>query len=333
MPFADPAGQNMLKTVHVENFTAFSKADLSFSPGLNVITGESGTGKSHLLKLCYTVLKTAESFGAREPARTVAERAFASNLLDFFRPESLGRLVARRHGIHPAVVSAAWGREGFVRFSFSARNREKVSIHGRVHEMPDASVLFLPASDILPVFPGFQACLEGRELFFDGTWLELARALNPAPLKGPYAEKTAHLAGFLEKVLGATVVKKDNRFCFVSKKGRDRLEAALVAEGHRKLGMLAWLIRNGELRTGSSLFWDAPDACLGHGLIVQLAGFMAELSKVMQVTIATHSSILLQELKILQEQEKLSLVRYFGLPFAGSRAGNSLGFAPVAPDA
>lgn len=47
----------MLKTLTLKNFTVFPTAELEFSPGLNVIVGENGTGKSHLLKLGYAVLR------------------------------------------------------------------------------------------------------------------------------------------------------------------------------------------------------------------------------------------------------------------------------------
>ena len=43
----------MLKTLAVKNFTAFPEAQLDFAEGLNVIIGENGTGKTHLLKLPY----------------------------------------------------------------------------------------------------------------------------------------------------------------------------------------------------------------------------------------------------------------------------------------
>ena len=43
----------MLNRLHVQNFTVFADATFEFSPGLNVIVGTNGTGKSHVLKLAY----------------------------------------------------------------------------------------------------------------------------------------------------------------------------------------------------------------------------------------------------------------------------------------
>lgn len=48
----------MLKSLDIKNFTVFSNARLEFSKGLNVIIGDNATGKSHLLKLGYSVIHT-----------------------------------------------------------------------------------------------------------------------------------------------------------------------------------------------------------------------------------------------------------------------------------
>ena len=40
----------------IKNLTVFSEAELNFGGGLNVFVGENGTGKTHLLKIAYSVL-------------------------------------------------------------------------------------------------------------------------------------------------------------------------------------------------------------------------------------------------------------------------------------
>lgn len=46
----------MLKTLHLQNFTVFSEETFHFGENVNVIVGENGTGKSHLLKAIYAGL-------------------------------------------------------------------------------------------------------------------------------------------------------------------------------------------------------------------------------------------------------------------------------------
>ena len=41
--------------VKLENFTVFDSLDLEPSPGINVLVGANGTGKTHLMKVCYAV--------------------------------------------------------------------------------------------------------------------------------------------------------------------------------------------------------------------------------------------------------------------------------------
>ena len=172
----------MLNKLHIENFTVFRKADLEFSSGLNVITGDNGSGKSHLLKLGYAILKTLESFGDKFPAKEIAERGLAGNLVDIFRPETLGRLASRVQGSSSSSVSATWNQKGRLDFSFSTRKTEKVDILSTPQYVPlGSSTLFIPPKEIISVFEGFQGALEKRELAFDGTYLALAKALNPAP--------------------------------------------------------------------------------------------------------------------------------------------------------
>ena len=52
----------MLQSLRIRDFTVFKGADLTFAPGLNVIVGANGMGKTHLLKLPYAVM----AMGAEE---------------------------------------------------------------------------------------------------------------------------------------------------------------------------------------------------------------------------------------------------------------------------
>jgi recombinational DNA repair ATPase RecF len=53
----------MLKTLHLTNFTVFEDTKFEISPGLNVVIGDNGVGKTHLLKVAYTMMIGASSLG------------------------------------------------------------------------------------------------------------------------------------------------------------------------------------------------------------------------------------------------------------------------------
>ena len=46
--------------VKLENFTVFESLDLEPSPGINVLVGANGTGKTHLMKVCYAALASGD---------------------------------------------------------------------------------------------------------------------------------------------------------------------------------------------------------------------------------------------------------------------------------
>lgn len=306
----------MLKQLILENFTVFKAAEFDFSPGLNILIGENGTGKSHILKLCYALQKTTSGLEAKTPPKDVLERTFARSLMEVFLPDSLGRLASRVQGNISASIKAEFASGGHLDIRFSTRNTERVDISLDLPAAPSPTVLFIPPKEIISVFPGFQAALEKRELPFDATYLHLAKALGSAALKGKKPRAIDELLKQIEKIINSNVIKSDNKFYFHSRQTNGNIEAHLVAEGHRKLGMLMHLLQNGELLENSSLVWDEPEANLNPRLLIKLAEILALLAKVMQVTIATHSLILLRELEILRQQGRLKNARYFGLHFA-----------------
>ena len=93
------------------------------------------------------------------------------------------------------------------------------------------------------------------------------------------------------------------------------MEIPLVAEGLRKLGMLARLIATGALLDNGCLFWDEPEANLNPHMIRRVASSIVELGLGgIQVFIATHSLFLLREIEMLLEDGKRNVdARFFGL--------------------
>lgn len=68
----------MLKTLHIENIAVIERADVEFSAGLSVLTGETGAGKSIIIDSLNAVLGNRVS---RELVRSGAERASVTAFL------------------------------------------------------------------------------------------------------------------------------------------------------------------------------------------------------------------------------------------------------------
>lgn len=69
----------MLRSLHIENIAVVERADVEFREGLNVLTGETGAGKSILIDALYAVIGGRTS---RELVRFGAEKALASAVFD-----------------------------------------------------------------------------------------------------------------------------------------------------------------------------------------------------------------------------------------------------------
>lgn len=136
-----------------------------------------------------------------------------------------------------------------------------------------------------------------------------------APLaRGPKEASTRALLEPLEAAMGGWIIlDRTGRFYLQTTSGK--MEMPLVAEGLRKLGMVARLIATGRLAGNGYLFWDEPEANLNPKLIKEVARTIFTLSASgVQVFIATHSLFLLREIEILSASSSDGpVVKFFGL--------------------
>ena len=69
----------MLTELHIENIAVIERADISFGPGLNVLCGETGSGKSIVIDSLNAVLGSRTS---RELVRHGAEKALVTAVFE-----------------------------------------------------------------------------------------------------------------------------------------------------------------------------------------------------------------------------------------------------------
>ena len=272
-----------------------------------------------MLKLAYSVLATSWEEGrkpsASPPTKVALQARLAEKLVTVFRPESLGRLVRLRRFRERCHVRLACTEEANdISFGFAAQSKSDVSIDLLPKAWVDAAPAYMPTRELLTIYPGFLAMYEGHYLEFEATWRDTCVLLG-APLKRGAKEKRAQeLLAPLEQAMGGTIELDDNGRFYLCR-GSSRMEMPLVAEGLRKLGMLARLIATGALLDKGCLFWDEPEANLNPKLIRTVADSICHLAASgIRVFIATHSLFLLREIEMLLQNRHGQIdARFFGL--------------------
>lgn len=68
----------MLELLHIENIAIIDRADITFEPGFNALTGETGAGKSIVIDSLSAVLGQRTS---RDLIRTGADQGLRQRLL------------------------------------------------------------------------------------------------------------------------------------------------------------------------------------------------------------------------------------------------------------
>lgn len=310
----------MLKSLKLSRLTVFSDATLRFGKNLNVIIGENGTGKSHLLKIAYASIAVSAKEGIKlhpaAPTKALLQTALADKLVGVFRPEALGRLASRKQGRERCDVELSFRDSTLdLSYAFATNSKSEVSVDRLPTAWVDKMPVFFPTRELLTLYPGFVSLYEGHYLEFEETWRDLCLLLGAPLQRGPKESRIQELFSPLEAAMGGKIeLDKNGRFYLVTPSGR--MEMPLVAEGVRKLGMLSRLIATGSLIDKGYLFWDEPEANLNPKLVKDVAKtILAICLSGIQTFIATHSLFLLREIEIqLHSNANRQLgVRYFGL--------------------
>lgn len=306
----------MLDQIKIKNFGPLPNSEYQFAAGLNVIVGENGLGKSQLLKLLYSVLKV--NADAKDLTKAALQKAYADKLVGVFRPDALGRLAKRKQGRERCEVHVVMKDEAFSSgFSFASQAKSEVQIE----LLPAAALSQLPAyfptRELVTLCPWFGPLYDNYHLRFEESWRDTVSLLSAPSVKGAKEKKAAELLKPLEAAMGGKVVvdTATGEF-YLNIPGEGNMEMPLVAEGLRKLAMLARLVSTGALLDKGYLFWDEPETNLNPKLIKVLAASILQLCKQgIQVFIATHSLFLLRELEILAKSVDFQEIeqRYFGL--------------------
>lgn len=332
----------MISQLQLKNFTAFTELVIDFSPGINIVIGENGTGKTQLLKAVLAL-------SAPEARAEQAEEQLARKLCRLYHPlsEQVGEL--RRTGTRGDAllsVTASSGQSISVRFNGSAEI-VKVSIGALDGTAP---AIFIPTKEVLSLVRGLttdQPDLPTIERIFDDGYLDLARQLvregaNDLNAKVQLDPKFASIVPRLTNLIGGQYLLENGRFVFEPGRyeekdaatrskaqhaqmyqdstdwkfvpaSKHRLSSGMTAEGFRKIGVLQRLLSNGSLKPGASgpLLWDEPESNLNPKLMKDLVLALLELARNgQQIILATHDYVLLKWFDLLMDKGKGDQLRF-----------------------
>ena len=286
----------ILTRAKLEHFTAFEALDVEFSPGINVLVGENGTGKTHLMKACYAACDVS-----------ITAEEFIHKLTKVFLPSGsrYQRLVKKDRGSPQSDGSVEVFRtqdERIDSVSVSALNPSEQGGYWSTWP-PDWSTqsirsAYIPVKDMLANAPGFRSLYSLRDIHFEEIYFDILNLAYLPPLRKQPNVASENLLYGLAESMGGNVVIKDEEF-YLDSKFAGLLEFPLLAEGLRKLGLLWLLIKNGTLQDGSVLFWDEPETNLNPRLFGTVIDALLTLQRHgLQVFLATHDYVILKELDL-----------------------------------
>lgn len=322
---------NPLAGLSITAFGPFEDIEVPLAPGLNVIVGDNSTGKSQLLKVMYSSTKSLKD--AESLTKKTLSSEVASKLLGVFRPQKLGRLTRRQPGRVRANVGIKYtGIRESLEYSFATNAENSV----KVENLPDKGLqdepVFIPSHELLSYGAEFLALYDTYDIDFDETVRDTVELLFRPVLRGRNSlQANTVLKEFADMLQGGSVIEEDGKF-LLKQPGIGKIEAPLLAEGHRKLAMITRLISNGVLLEGGYLFWDEPEANLNPASQRAVARSLLLLAATgSQIFIATHSTFLVRELQMQASEGGGVEPKFIGLSRTTSQ-GEAITAAPVRVD-
>ncbi|EHJ01891.1 AAA ATPase [Clostridium sp. DL-VIII] len=245
-----------INNVKLTNITVFKKLNLDMSPGINIIIGENGTGKTHLLKMIYYI--DSEKYYPLE--------------------EKYIRKYKEDKKCKPTAEIKY--DDGLV---YWIGNNMK---SGKDNDGKDP--IYIPVSEMLSHSKGFLALYDKYDVAFDSTERDIISNAE-LPETREVSELNKKVLDKISDIINGKVVYENDTFYILKDEGF-KVEFSVEAEGLRKFGLLFKLIRNGLIEKGSVLLWDEPEANINPELIPVLVDILLELqSEGVQIFISTHS--------------------------------------------
>ena len=285
----------VITNVIIKDFLVFNGIfTATFCNGVNVFIGANGTGKTTLLKCLYAATDTngydaSHYFNSPEINKNRDRISRIINRPDE-RQVELDSL--------PAVAvfmssSDDWDKTDNKIYSkiniISSHSEDGKKFNDEYTANPlvyniNKNSVYIPEKDMLSNSKGLpESVIYGKAQFtiFDIDIVMKARVLAYTPEQPLYRK--------LCDIIGGEPQNDGQSFYMKRPNINTLIPFPLEASGYRKLGLLATLIRNEQIKDDTVLLWDEPENSLNPELIPALVNILLELAQTgVQIFIATH---------------------------------------------
>lgn len=266
----------------MKNFTVFESLEIDFCKGINILIGENGTGKTHLMKLMYEPLAKRNSRSMVFWEDVFTHNTGVQTVPDYFRRNK--------------------NQKFFIRILFNGDKLYENEDGILSQKFYDVSTVFIPAIEMLSHSKSFLALERERSIPFDRTLIDIIAKAELGESK-KVSDLNKNILNILSDVIEGKVIYENDTF-FILKKNGLKVEFSMEAEGIRKIGLLWKLIRNGIINKDSILFWDEPEANINPQLIPQIVKILLELQRNgVQIFLATHDYNLAKYFEVLSKND------------------------------
>src|SRR5258708_1277613 len=141
-----------IKKLTLKQFTVFDQAEFEFCEGINILIGENGTGKSHLLKIMYCLMKAKEEADTEREKKmqhAIPQDWMGQKISHVFRPvgEGFQRLISRQIGGATASVNLVTD-SGETNIRLTSQGKLYLDKNGI---KPNHRSIFIPSREVLSI--------------------------------------------------------------------------------------------------------------------------------------------------------------------------------------
>ena len=298
----------------LKNFTVFENLDLSFAPGVNVIYGENGTGKSMLLKLIFSAVRAIES---EKPHPDEFLRILRSTFM-VTEKDALIRFTSPGGS---SSINYTYGDNLTVKKSpeIILKNGEKFTRYQNTLPAPekDNPLCFIPSKEIVSAHSNLVSLIESDSLKLDETYRHFAQLLSKGKVNGLYPKVEGLADQCIKKFrIGTLEYDSDQDDFYIRRQTADApMSVNMEAEGYRKIHTLLRLMKNGSIAPGKILLWDEPETNMNSAILRDILDILTELAVKhhVQVILASHSTFLghYMDLKSLKEKTNIRFINLY----------------------